>query len=270
MKINNVKKGGLREKNIFKSNSNDNPLITIITVVLNNDKYLNECLDSLHVQNYSNYEHIIIDGGSTDRTIDILKKNNDKIDFWISEKDNGIYDAFNKGMTLARGEYIGFLNSDDVYYSKYTLNYVIESFNENKSVDFIFGPVKKHWALLHGFKPWKIYFTWGFYTSHSTGFFIKRSSAKDLGEYNLKYKYSSDYDYFFRMIVKKKMIGLGVKKDKIFGIFRRGGYSSRVKFLDHFKEEIQIRNDNKQNKFIIFLIIVYKSIRHLNKILKNL
>ena len=66
------------------------------------------------------------------------------------------------------------------------------------------------------------------------------------------------------------MIGRGIKKDKIFGIFRRGRFSSRVKFIDHFKEEIQIRNDNKQNKIIIFLIIVYKSIRHINKILKNL
>jgi cellulose synthase/poly-beta-1,6-N-acetylglucosamine synthase-like glycosyltransferase len=86
MKINNVKKGGLREKNIFKPNSNDNPLITIITVVLNNDKYLNECLDSLHVQNYSNYEHIIIDGGSTDRTIDILKKIMIKLIFGLVKK----------------------------------------------------------------------------------------------------------------------------------------------------------------------------------------
>jgi len=270
MKLTNSLKGGLREKNIFKTSNKVQPLITVITIVLNNEKYLQECLSSLHSQKYKNYEHIIIDGGSSDRTIDILKKNNDKIDFWVSEKDNGIYDAFNKGMSLARGKYIGFLNSDDVYYSKHTLNYVIETFNKNKNADFIFGPVKKHWALLHGYKPWKIYFTWGFYTSHSTGFFIKHSAAKDVGEYNLKYKYSSDYDYFFRMIVKKKMNGVGVKKDKIFGIFRRGGFSSRVRFLDHFKEEIQIRNDNKQNKIIIFLIIVYKSVRHLNKIIKNL
>lgn len=269
MKIDNIKKGGLREKNIFKSNTKANPLITVITVVLNNEKYLQECLNSLHNQNYVNYEHIIIDGGSTDKTIDILKKNNDRIDFWISKKDNGIYDAFNKGMTLVRGEYFGFLNSDDVYYSKHTLNYVIDSFNENKHADFIFGPVKKHWGLLHGFKPWKIYFTWGFYTSHSTGFFIKRSSAKKLGEYNLKYKYSSDFDYFFRMIVKKKMVGVGVEKNKIFGIFKRGGYSSRIKFLDHFKEEISIRKNNGQNKIIIFLIIIYKSIRHFKKILNR-
>ena len=66
------------------------------------------------------------------------------------------------------------------------------------------------------------------------------------------------------------MIGVGVKKDKIFGIFRRGGFSSRVKFLDHFKEEIAIRNDNGQNKIIILLIIVYKSVRHINKIIKSL
>ena len=72
------------------------------------------------------------------------------------------------------------------------------------------------------------------------------------------------------MIVKKKLIGVGVKKDKIFGIFRRGGFSSRVKFLDHFKEEISIRNDNGQNKIIILLIIVYKSVRHINKIIKSL
>lgn len=270
MHLKKTKSGGLRGKKIFKQSNVLEPLITIITVVLNNDKYLQECLDSLHIQKYKNYEHIIIDGGSTDDTIKILENNNDKIDFWVSEKDRGIYDAFNKGMSLAKGEYIGFLNSDDIFYSNKTLNYVIETFNENKQADFIFGPVKKHWALLHGYKPWKIYFTWGFYSSHSTGFFIKTSAVKNVGEYNLKYKYSSDYDYFFRMIVKKKMIGVGVKKDKIFGIFRRGGFSSRVKFLDHFKEEIAIRNDNGQNKIIILLIIVYKSVRHINKIIKSL
>ena len=70
--------------------------------------------------------------------------------------------------------------------------------------DFIFGAVKKHWGTLHGYRPWKIYFSWGFYSSHSTGFFMKLKSAKKVGLYNLKYKFSADYDYFFRMIVKKK------------------------------------------------------------------
>lgn len=267
---NKISSGGLRNKNLFKENSISEPLISIITVVLNNEKYLQECLDSLHIQKYKNYEHLIIDGGSLDKTIDIIKKNENRIDYWISKKDEGIYDAFNKGMAEAKGEYIGFLNSDDIFYSENTLNYVVDTFKKNKDLDFIYGPVKKHWALLHGYKPWKIYFTWGFYTSHSTGFFIKKASAKIVGNYNLKYKYSSDYDYFFRMIVKKKLKGTGVSKDKIFGIFRRGGFSSSVKFLDHFKEEITIRNDNNQNKVLILLIIIYKSIRHLKKIIKEI
>lgn len=266
---NKIFSGGSRLKNVLKSNSSSKPLISIITVVLNNDKYLQECLDSLHAQKYKNYEHIIIDGGSTDNTIQIIKKNENKIDYWISERDRGIYDAFNKGMDLAKGDYLGFLNSDDIYYSQNTLDYVVDAFKNNLNIDFLYGPVKKHWALLHGYKPWKIYFTWGFYTSHSTGFFIKNSSAKIVGKYNLKYQYSSDYDYFFRMIVKKKLKGIGISKEKIFGVFRRGGYSSSVKFLDHFKEEIMIRNDNKQNKILILFIIIYKSLRHFNKIIKE-
>ncbi len=263
-------KGGLREKNIFKENNIDQPLISIITPVLNNEKYLQECLNSLHNQIYKNYEHIIIDGGSTDKTLDIIKQNEEKIDLWVSGKDEGIYDAFNKGMDFAKGNIIGFLNSDDCYHSDKTLNYVVKAFKKNTNTDFIFGPVKKHWGLLHGYKPWKIYFTWGFYSSHSTGFFIKLESAKKVGYYNLKYKYSSDYDYFFRMIVKQKLKGIGTAKDEIFGVFRRGGFSSKIKFIDHFKEEIKIRSDNNQNKLLIIMIIVYKSIRHIKKIIKDL
>ena len=262
-------KGGLREKRIYKSSEENKPLITVITPVLNNEKYLQECFDSLHTQNYKNYEHIVIDGGSRDETIKIIKDNEDKIDFWVSEKDKGIYDAFNKGMKSSKGDIICFLNSDDLYYSEKTLDYVVEAFNNNTSLDFIFGPVKKHWGLLHGYKPWKIHFTWGFYSSHSTGFFIKSDSAKKVGFYNLKYKYSSDYDFFFRMIVKENMKGVGISKDKIFGIFRRGGFSSKINFIEHFKEEISIRIDNGQSKILVLLIIIYKSIRHIKKIIKD-
>jgi len=269
MNKNKILKGGLREKKIFKNSESSKPLISIITPVLNNEMHLQECLNSLHNQTYSNYEHIIIDGGSLDKTLKIINDNENKIDFWISKKDKGIYDAFNQGMNFSRGDIIGFLNSDDYYYSNQTLNYVAEAFKNNKNIDFIFGPVKKHWGLLYGYKPWKIHFSWGFYSSHSTGFFIKTSSAKKVGLYNLKYKYSSDYDYFFRMIVKEKLKGIGVSKNKIFGVFRRGGYSSKVNFIEHFKEEISIRLDNNQNKLLVFMIIVYKSIRHIKKIIKD-
>ena len=257
--------GGLRTRNIFKKTEIDKPLISIITVVFNNEKYLEECILSLHSQKYKNYEHIIIDGGSSDNTINIIKKYEDKIDYWCSANDKGIYDAFNKGMQLAKGDYIGFLNSDD-YYSYNALELLNNYIKKYPKKDFIFGAVKKHWGVLHGYKPYKIYWSWGFYSSHSTGFFIKTESAKKVGFYNLKYKYSSDYDYFFRMIVKKKLQGVGTKKDEIFGTFRRGGYSSTIKFFDHFKEEIQIRLDNGQNKILVLIIFVYKYLRNISKI----
>ncbi len=244
------------------------PKISIITVCKNSSATIEETIKSIIKQNYNNIELIIIDGKSTDDTLTIIEKYKKNISSLVSEIDDGIYDGFNKGLKLATGDLIGFVNADDILTDN-ALEILKNYYQKNPNVDFIFGSVKKHWGIIHGYKPWKIFFSWGFYTSHSTGFFIKSKSAEELGEYNLKYKYSSDYDYFFRMIVHKKLKGIGVSKDKIFGIFRRGGFSSRVKFLDHFKEEIRIRNDNKQNKIIIFLIIVYKSIRHIKKIINN-
>ena len=119
---------------------------------------------------------------------------------------------------------------------------------------------------MHGYNPWKIYLSWGFYTSHSTGFFIKKNAAKLVGDYNTEYKYSSDYDYFYRMIVKKKLKGISTKKNEVFGIFRRGGFSSKVRFIDHFMETIKIRLDNKQNKFVVLIIFVLKFIKNIKKL----
>ena len=256
--------GGLRKKENIKEDYNA-PLLTVITVVLNGGKHLEECIKSLHKQNYKNYEHIIIDGGSTDNTIEIIKRYEDNIDYWCQISDKGIYDAFNYGMTLARGKYICFLNSDDIFTDDAFdhLNKYIKNF-PNK--DFIFGAVKKHWGVLFGYRPYKIYWSWGFYSSHSTGFFIKLESAKKVGLYNLKYKYSSDYDYFFRMIVKEKLKGIGSKKKEIFGIFRRGGFSSKVNFNDHLYEELQIRLDNGQSKIFVFFIFIYKFFKHYKRI----
>ena len=256
--------GGKRTQN-YLSQSKKEPLLSIITVVYNNDKYIEEALKSLYGQRFNDYEHIIVDGGSTDKTLEIIRKYENKIEYWCSKKDRGIYDAFNIGMSLSKGKYIGFLNSDDKYTEKALaiLDKYIKKFPEK---DFIFGSVKKHWGVLHGYKPYKIYWSWGFYSSHSTGFFIKKDSAKKNGLYNLKYKYSADYDYFFRMIVKQKMKGIATSKDEIFGIFRRGGYSSQIKFIDHFFEEIKIRLDNQQSKLLILIIFIYKYLKNFSKI----
>ena len=261
----NLVHGGLRLKNIFKKKKN-HFLISIITVVFNGEKYLEETIKSVINQTNKNFEYIIVDGGSTDGTLDIIKKYDQQIDYWISQKDKGIYDAFNKGLTLVSGDVIGIVNSDDTYNNK-CFETVQNYFKKNDNLDFLFGGVKKRWGTLHGYKPWKIFLSWGFYTSHSTGFFIKTNSAKKLGFYNLKYKYSSDFDLFYRMIVKYKMRGTGTKKDEIFGNFRSGGFSSKVSFKDHFKEGIQIRLDNGQNKIIVGLIIFLKFIKNIKKFL---
>ena len=262
----NIQHGGQRTKQNFKNDESSKPLISIITVVLNGEKYLEECILSLHNQKFTNYEHIILDGGSTDRTLEIIKKYDDKIDYWCQKKDKGLYDAFNLGMKLCRGKYLGFLNSDDVF-TLDAFNYLKEYIDDNREKDFIFGSVKKHWGVLHGYKPYKIHWSWGFYSSHSTGFFIKLSSAKKVGLYDLNYKFSSDYDYFYRMIIKNRMKGVGTKKDELFGIFRRGGFSSKVKFRDHFFEEIKIRLNNKQNKLLVLGIFIYKFLKNFNKMM---
>jgi glycosyltransferase involved in cell wall biosynthesis len=247
------------------NNQTINPLISIVTVSFNSEKTIQRTISSIKNQSYKNIEYIIIDGNSSDKTLEIIKKNKDIINNWISEPDKGIYDAFNKGLNLYTGDYIGFVNSDD-YLLPDAISILVKYINKYPKKDFFFGAVKKHWGTLYGFKPWKIYFTWGFYSSHSTGFFIKKSAADKVGCYNLNYKYSADYDYFYRMIVHKKLKGLGTKKNEIFGVFERGGFSSKIKFLDHMMECTKIRLDNNQNKFIVLLTLIFKFITNLKRL----
>ena len=258
--------GGSAKKRFSKKDKKDLPLISVITVVLNNKKFLQKSINSVLNQTYKNYELIIVDGKSSDGTLKILKKNNSKIDFWISENDKGIYDAMNKGMKLSRGSIMVFLNSDDIFYRR-ALETAANYFRTNQKIDFLFGSVIKY-KLLYGYRPWKIHWSFGFYSTHSIGFFIKKKAQKKVGHYNIKYKYSSDYDFFYRMIVKHKLKGMATKKEEIFGKFRRGGISSKISFMQYLNETIRIRLDNKQNILLVSTIFVLKYLRHLlNKII---
>ena len=119
----------------MKNNKNFNLKISIITVVKNNENDIENNIKSLLNQSYANYEHIIIDGNSTDRTVDIIKKYENKIHYWISENDKGLYDAMNKGIDVATGDVIGILNSDDILY-KDALLYVKNTFKNMKILTF--------------------------------------------------------------------------------------------------------------------------------------
>ena len=250
--------------NRFKGQTkiHDKPLISIITVSKNSSRYIQETIDSIKNQKYKNIEYIIVDGGSADGTIDIIKKNIESIDYVVSEPDLGNYDALNKGLSLCTGDLIGIVNSDDILLPDATPA-LIQYYKKNSNIDFFFGSVKKHWGVISGYYPKKIKYSWFFYTSHSTGFFIKKKAATLNGKYSLKYQYSSDFDYFYRLIVHNKCNGIATKKNEIFGIFRPGGISATLDKEKHFFEKIQIRFDNKQNKLFLLLLIIAKFVKNL-------
>lgn len=108
-----MKEGGKRLATNDQKLENDGPLITVITVTYNAEKFLNDCISSVSDQEYKNIEHLIFDGGSTDGTLNILEESNQKIGYWRSEPDNGIYSAMNKALTFAKGKWILFLGADD-------------------------------------------------------------------------------------------------------------------------------------------------------------
>ena len=133
---------------------------SIVTVVLNARNDLLETIKSLRKQNFTNFEYIVIDGGSTDGTIEVINKNLDIIDKWTSEKDSGIYDAMNKGIDLCEGNYIGMLNAGDKYMPN-ALS-IINNYLKFNNLDFIFGSVMKK-VLRHGFRKYRIYWNFDFF-----------------------------------------------------------------------------------------------------------
>ena len=130
--------GGLRTRNIYKHSLPGKPLISVITVVFNGAETLRDTIESVIKQSYGNIEYIIVDGGSRDATVDILRQYDHVIDYWISEKDSGIYDAMNKAISLCSGEYVGMLNSDDMFSGESVVQNIADRFCTTK-VDAIFS-----------------------------------------------------------------------------------------------------------------------------------
>ena len=124
-----------------KTSAPDKPLVSIITVCLNSEKYLEQTIQSVINQTYDNIEYIIIDGGSTDKTLDIIRKYEKYIEYWVSEPDKGIYDAMNKGIAFARGEWVGIINSDD-FYARDTVKLVVEAAGTDKEAQIFCGNIK--------------------------------------------------------------------------------------------------------------------------------
>lgn len=198
--------GGLRTKGCFKKSYEDKPLISIITVVYNGDNYLEETIQSVVNQTYDNVEYIVIDGGSTDGTIDIIKKYEDRIDYWVSEKDKGMYDALNKGFSCAQGVLINFCNSDDMLYSDNVIEKIAMKYNQEKFdlcygiAEFI-GASGEHMSYSYPLDFKKRYVvTLGLPFVQPTSFW-KRDIMKKTGLFDLNYKIVSDYDLISRILI---------------------------------------------------------------------
>ena len=253
--------GGLRTKGIFKRDLKNFPLISIIMPNYKS-KDLLKSMKSVLNQSYKNVEFIVVDGNSGRSTINILKKFNNKIDFWISENDRGMWDAWNKGFKLAKGKFVGIVDSSNILYPnamKILAKYIIK----NKKIDFVCGTVRKDGRLYGGYNPNDIYKKFNIIPSSVVGFFIKKSSLNKVGLLNLKYKIQSDYDLLYRMIVKHKLIGTHTKGNQVFGNLGHSGFSKKHGFFKKLISEAIIRLDNKQNFLTIIYIIIGRSIKKL-------
>lgn len=181
-----------------------NPFFSILTVCKNSQDTIFNTFESLLLQNFTNFEYIVIDGMSSDGTVDIIKKYsgvfvNKNINFsWISEKDSGIYDAFNKGIAKCSGKYIGIINSDDTYDKDALLN-MYNAICKNPGYDVYHGLLrclcKNEVMLIIGKNAKRLE---SGMIQHPTCF-VDRNVYKKYGKFSLKYKYVSDYEFMLRI-----------------------------------------------------------------------
>ncbi len=222
--------GGLRTHGIAKHSLPGKPLITVITVVFNGAKTLRDTLESVMKQSYDNIEHIIVDGGSGDATLDILRQYDHAIDYWLSEKDGGIYDAMNKGIALSSGEYVGMLNSDDMFSDERVVQDIADRFGMTK-VDAVFSSlniVDPHNLnkILRKYRVAKLSPAWlriGVMPAHPT-FYCKRSCYDKGGMYKTDYKIAADFEMLVRLLIRQKISWSFI--DKVTVIMRSGGLSN--------------------------------------------
>lgn len=244
-------------------------MISIITATFNSAKTLKDTIQSVLRQTNKDFEYLIIDGGSTDETIDIVKSYESEFSGrlkWVSEKDQGIYDAMNKGIKMASGDVVGILNSDDYFTSDDILQTVDNAFKSHE-IDAIYGDIRfirdgnpqkcVRYYSSRMFRPFWLRF--GFMPAHPS-FYCKREIFDKAGLYSLDYKIGADYEMMVRLFKRLKIKSLYVNKD--FVTMRTGGASntnvrSRLTLIE---EDVKACRENGiyTNRFFIMLKFLYK------------
>jgi glycosyltransferase involved in cell wall biosynthesis len=182
------------------SSNPDMPLVSVITAVFNGHEHIAACIESVLRQDYPNVEYIILDGGSTDGTVMILRSYDGRLAFWKSEPDKGVYDAWNKGLELASGEWIAFLGADDIYLPGAISTYV-ELARLNPKADFLSSRARLYHET--GYSPifgrrWEWpRFARGMSTIH-VGTMHRRSLFTQFGQFDTSYRIAGDYEFLLR------------------------------------------------------------------------
>ena len=210
----------------------DNIKISIITVTFNRANVIHNAIEGVLRQKYKNYEYIIVDGASTDHTIDILKEYEPKFNGrmrWISEPDRGLYDAINKGIRMATGDVVGIINSDDFFHIDDSFNIIADAF-ENEDIEAVYGDTRllfdngrEKINSCAGFRTWM--YRIGMMPGHQS-FYIKKSIFEKNGYYKLGYKIAADFELLTRFMYVNKIKVKYVPK--AYFTFRMGGVSTQM------------------------------------------
>lgn len=232
--------------------TNQNPLFSIITVSFNSARTIEKTILSVLNQTYKNIEYIIIDGGSTDGTVDIIKKYSNRISYWVSEKDNGIYDAMNTGTDIANGDYLNFMNSDDYFFSENVINNVIPFCNQK--YDIIYGDTEVRYKDFKFIKknsnPNHL---WMSPVNHQSSF-IKRETMQKY-KYNTANRLVADFEFFLNVYYSE---GGAIKKiDEVIASYYADGISGKEDkqvIIDCYKTITKFRKN-------IFITMFYKILR---------
>jgi len=205
--------------------------VSIITVVLNNAEYIEACIQSVINQDYENIEYIVIDGGSTDGTIGVIKKYEDKINVWISEPDDGIYYAINKGIDMSSGDIIGMLHSDDLYIDAHVISNIVRKFSKD-NVDSVYADLvyveRNNLSNVVRYYDSSVFqiskFAYGWMPAHPSCFIRKNVYAK-YGLYKTDYIIAADYELLVRFYAKHRISYSYLPK--VIVKMRSGGLSTR-------------------------------------------
>mgnify|MGYP002621800410 CR=1 FL=1 len=205
--------------------------LTVVTVCLNAQNTIAEAVESVRCQTWREVEHIVVDGASSDGTLAVLERYRSSFARLISEPDRGLYDAMNKGIAAASGDYLGFLNADDVYHHDRALEAVAEALSESDveaaHADLIYVKrsdpqrVLRYWRS-KAFTPGM--FEAGWHPAHPT-LFVRTSLLRDMGGFDLRYRYHADFDLMVRLFIERKIRSVHIPQ--VLVRMRSGGQSTR-------------------------------------------